>query len=121
MEEKIAHYYNNSDAVFFALITDSKIEGDPSGFSAVNNRFHVIHQYRGNPSQWEVLTTEGSNGTSCATRLITGGRYLFFLNYNHINHCSWFIPIGGPYDDKKYRHIMEKVVALERLNLDSEE
>lgn len=110
VEERLAHYYKNSDTVFSALITDSKIEGDPSGFEAVKNHFHVIHQYRGNPSQWDVLTTEGSNGTSCSTRLIAGDRYLFFLNYNHINHCSWVIPISGPYQDKKYKHIMDKII-----------
>lgn len=110
LEEQIKHYYKNSENVFSALITSSTIDGTPSDFAAVNSSFHVLKTYRGNPNQWNVLTTEGNNGTSCTSRLVTGDQYLFFIDRNRVGHCSWVVPIYGPYEEKQYKEILESLI-----------
>ena len=109
LEEQIRHYFKNSENVFSALITSSKIEGNPSEFSAVNSDFYVLATYRGNPKQWNTLTTEGNNGTSCTSRLVTGDKYLFFIDRNHVSHCSWVLPMYSSYEEKQYKEILESL------------
>ncbi|BFM10502.1 hypothetical protein R50072_06550 [Simiduia litorea] len=106
LEERFGYYYQNSDNVFLALITSSKIEGTPKEFSAINSHFHVLETYRGNPKQWTNLTTEGSTGTSCTSRLITGEKYLFFIDRNRVGHCSWVFSVYSADEEKQYKDIL---------------
>jgi hypothetical protein len=108
-EERVNHLYKNSENVFSALITQSVIEGTPNEFGAVNNSFHILKKYKGNPAQWDYISTEGNNGSSCTSRLATGDEYLFFIDQNRIGHCSWVIPKHALPNEQEFMEILESL------------
>ena len=86
-EDWVKKNYRDSKHVFVATITKSEIIGKPDSFDSVRNEFSISDSLKVNPD-WKYIFTEGNNGTSCATKLTAGYEYLFFLDKNHVSHCT---------------------------------